>query len=106
MLLGPLATTALLLLSFAPYVRLAWRDESLHRRARRVPRLEQLLHLACYADSRGDRVMPFEGVTRFLTKILDDKGRLDSVQVTGGEASLPRVSTTSSRGCTPSRASR
>jgi uncharacterized radical SAM superfamily Fe-S cluster-containing enzyme len=42
----------------------------------------------CYADSRGDRVMPFEDVTRFLTKILDEKGRLDSVQVTGGEASL------------------
>ena len=45
-LLDPLATNALVLLALAPYLRLAWRDEVLHRRARRVTRLEQLLHLA------------------------------------------------------------
>lgn len=44
--LEPLGANALLLLALLPYLRLAWRDESLHRRARRVPRLEQLLHLA------------------------------------------------------------
>jgi uncharacterized radical SAM superfamily Fe-S cluster-containing enzyme len=42
----------------------------------------------CYADSRGDRVMPLPEVTAHLTRILDARGRLDSVQITGGEASL------------------
>ena len=42
----------------------------------------------CYADSKGDRVMPLEDVREFLLKILDAKGGLDSVQITGGEASL------------------
>jgi uncharacterized radical SAM superfamily Fe-S cluster-containing enzyme len=42
----------------------------------------------CYADSKGDRILPFDDVKRYLTRILDEKGKLDSVQVTGGEASL------------------
>jgi len=42
----------------------------------------------CYSDSRGDRVLPFEDFKRHVGALIAGKGRLDSVQVTGGEASL------------------
>ena len=42
----------------------------------------------CYADSRGDRVLPFETFKEHMCRLMDQKGFLDSVQITGGEASL------------------
>jgi uncharacterized radical SAM superfamily Fe-S cluster-containing enzyme len=42
----------------------------------------------CYSDSRGDRVLPVEAFKRHLIDLVRGKGRLDSVQITGGEASL------------------
>lgn len=42
----------------------------------------------CYSDSKGDRVLPLESFQQHLRALLATKGRLDSVQVTGGEASL------------------
>lgn len=42
----------------------------------------------CYSDSKGDRVLPFDLFKRHLIDMARDKGRLDSVQITGGEASL------------------
>lgn len=42
----------------------------------------------CYADSRGDRLLPLEMFKRHMLDLAALKGRLDSVQVTGGEASL------------------
>jgi uncharacterized radical SAM superfamily Fe-S cluster-containing enzyme len=42
----------------------------------------------CYADSKGDRVLPLELFQRYLRELIAQKGTLDSVQVTGGEASL------------------
>ena len=42
----------------------------------------------CYSDSRGDRVLPIEAFKRHLIDLVQAKGRLDSVQITGGEASL------------------
>jgi len=42
----------------------------------------------CYSDSKGDRVIPLADFQRHLTALIAQKGRLDSVQVTGGEASL------------------
>jgi len=42
----------------------------------------------CYADSRGDRVLPFEEFKTHMQQLIEEKGSLDSVQITGGEASL------------------
>jgi uncharacterized radical SAM superfamily Fe-S cluster-containing enzyme len=42
----------------------------------------------CYSDSKGDRVLPLESFQAHVGALIAQKGRLDSVQVTGGEASL------------------
>jgi len=42
----------------------------------------------CYADARGDRLMPLEEFRRVVAELVAAKGGLDSVQVTGGEAAL------------------
>ena len=42
----------------------------------------------CYADSKGDRVFPIDDVMKHLARIIEVRGGLDSVQITGGEASL------------------
>ena len=42
----------------------------------------------CYSDSKGDRVLPLDTFKRHLSELAAAKGRLDSVQITGGEASL------------------
>jgi uncharacterized radical SAM superfamily Fe-S cluster-containing enzyme len=42
----------------------------------------------CYSDSSGDRLLTFDEFKNHVGKLLRDKGGLDSVQVTGGEASL------------------
>jgi uncharacterized radical SAM superfamily Fe-S cluster-containing enzyme len=42
----------------------------------------------CYADSRGDRLLPLEMFKQHMRELTALKGRIDSVQVTGGEASL------------------
>jgi 7,8-dihydro-6-hydroxymethylpterin dimethyltransferase len=42
----------------------------------------------CYSDARGDRKMPFEAFKAYILRLIDRKGDLDSVQLTGGEAVL------------------
>ncbi len=42
----------------------------------------------CYADARGDRKMPLETFKGYIRQLIDKKGTLDSVQLTGGEAAL------------------
>jgi 7,8-dihydro-6-hydroxymethylpterin dimethyltransferase len=42
----------------------------------------------CYSDARGDRVMPAELLERYIQRLIAEKGTLDSVQLTGGEAVL------------------
>jgi uncharacterized radical SAM superfamily Fe-S cluster-containing enzyme len=42
----------------------------------------------CYSDSKGDRVLPVETFKAHVAALAQRKGRLDSVQLTGGEASL------------------
>jgi uncharacterized radical SAM superfamily Fe-S cluster-containing enzyme len=42
----------------------------------------------CYSDSKGDRFLPFATFKRHLLALLEKKGGLDSVQVTGGESTL------------------
>lgn len=42
----------------------------------------------CYADSKGDRYLPLADFQARMLALLAQKGTLDSVQLTGGEASL------------------
>lgn len=42
----------------------------------------------CYSDSKGDRFLSFEEFRNHVEWLVREKGRLDSVQITGGEASL------------------
>jgi 7,8-dihydro-6-hydroxymethylpterin dimethyltransferase len=42
----------------------------------------------CYSDARGDRKLPLEAFQRYLDGLIEKKGGLDSVQLTGGEAAL------------------
>jgi uncharacterized radical SAM superfamily Fe-S cluster-containing enzyme len=42
----------------------------------------------CYADAKGDRLMPMEEFRRSIGALVAMKGGLDSVQVTGGEAAM------------------
>jgi len=42
----------------------------------------------CYSDARGDRKMPFDAFKDYILRLIERKGDLDSVQLTGGEAVL------------------
>ena len=42
----------------------------------------------CYSDAKGDRVLPLASFQKYMTKLIEQKGGLDSVQLTGGEAIL------------------
>jgi uncharacterized radical SAM superfamily Fe-S cluster-containing enzyme len=42
----------------------------------------------CYSDARGDRKMPFARFKDYILRLIERKGILDSVQLTGGEAVL------------------
>ena len=42
----------------------------------------------CYSDAKGDRKMPRADFERYITRLVEQKGGLDSVQLTGGEAML------------------
>lgn len=42
----------------------------------------------CYAESAGDRILPLAQFKTHIAGLLQQKGQLDSVQVTGGEAAL------------------
>ncbi|MCB1607801.1 MAG: radical SAM protein [Xanthomonadales bacterium] len=42
----------------------------------------------CYSDSKGDRILPLADFQRHLSALLAQKQGVDSVQITGGEASL------------------
>jgi len=42
----------------------------------------------CYADAKGDRLLTMEDFRRSVSALVELKGGLDSVQITGGEAAL------------------
>ena len=42
----------------------------------------------CYSDAKGDRVLPISSFKQYMTRLIEQKGVLDSVQLTGGEAIL------------------
>lgn len=42
----------------------------------------------CYSDARGDRILPLDRFERYMLRLIQQHGTLDSVQLTGGEAIL------------------
>ena len=42
----------------------------------------------CYADSKGDRLLSLEAFREHVSRLLDAKGTLDSVQLIGGEPTI------------------
>lgn len=42
----------------------------------------------CYADAKGDRILSMDEIRTFIGDLIRDKGFLDSVQITGGEATI------------------
>ena len=42
----------------------------------------------CYSDAKGNRIMSLELFQKYMLKLIEQKGGLDSVQLTGGEAIL------------------
>jgi uncharacterized radical SAM superfamily Fe-S cluster-containing enzyme len=42
----------------------------------------------CYADSKGDKLLPFKTFCETVVNLIALKGSLDSVQITGGEAAV------------------
>ncbi len=42
----------------------------------------------CYSDAKGTRYLPVDELARTIRALVDKKGQLDSVQVTGGESLL------------------
>ncbi len=42
----------------------------------------------CYADANGDIYLPYSAVKDYILNLIEQKGSLDSVQLTGGEASM------------------
>src|SRR5204863_4491675 len=42
----------------------------------------------CYSDARGNRKMPLASFKQYILRLIEKKGGLDSVQLTGGEAIL------------------
>ncbi len=42
----------------------------------------------CYSDAKGNRKLPLADFKTYLQRLIDQKGHLDSVQLTGGEAVL------------------
>jgi uncharacterized radical SAM superfamily Fe-S cluster-containing enzyme len=72
-----------------------WLDEFTDQRANKtctvLVEITNACNLACrvcYADSKGDRVLPLEKFKEHLEQLIVQKGFLDSVQITGGEACL------------------
>jgi hypothetical protein len=42
----------------------------------------------CYSDAKGDRYVPLATFRRSIEQLIEQKGTLDSVQLTGGEATM------------------
>jgi len=42
----------------------------------------------CYADAKGDRILSVDEIRTTISDLIRDKGFLDSVQITGGEATI------------------
>jgi uncharacterized radical SAM superfamily Fe-S cluster-containing enzyme len=66
-------------------------DQLLNRTCTVLVEVTDACNLACrvcYSESAGDRFLPFETFQAHMRALIDKKGLLDSVQVTGGESTL------------------
>lgn len=66
-------------------------DQSTNRTCTVLVEVTDACNLACrvcYSESAGDRFLPFETFKTHMRALIAQKGRLDSVQVTGGESTL------------------
>jgi hypothetical protein len=69
----------------------AFTDQSANKACTVLVEITNACNLACrvcYSDSKGDRVLPVDSFKAHVAELIRRKGRLDSVQITGGEASL------------------
>jgi 7,8-dihydro-6-hydroxymethylpterin dimethyltransferase len=81
--------------SCGPTVPGAWTYDSTDQRSNKtctvLIEITDACNLACrvcYADSKGDRVLSLEGFRDHVSRLLDEKGTLDSVQLIGGEPTI------------------
>ena len=68
-----------------------WTDQSSNKSCTVLVEVTDACNLncrVCYSDARGDRVLSVEQFRRYLDRAVRDRGGLDSVQLTGGEASM------------------
>lgn len=72
-----------------------WRDDLTDQRSNKsctvLVEITDACNLACrvcYADSKGDRLLPLEEFRRTILALVKLKGGLDSIQITGGEAAV------------------
>ncbi len=66
-------------------------DQDLNRTCTVLVEVTDACNLACpvcYSDSRGSRYLPFDTFRDHIRNLIQKKGALDSVQVTGGESTL------------------
>ena len=66
-------------------------DQLLNRTCTVLVEITDACNLACrvcYSESAGERFLPFEAFQAHVRALIEKKGMLDSVQVTGGEATL------------------
>ncbi|UJR78366.1 radical SAM protein [Sandaracinus amylolyticus] len=66
-------------------------DQSANRTCTILVEVTDACNLACkvcYSESAGDRYLPFAEFQKTILALIAQKGRLDSVQVTGGESTL------------------
>ena len=81
--------------SCGPAATGAWTHDSTDQRSNKtctvLIEITDACNLACrvcYADSKGDRVLSLEGFREHVSRLLDEKGPLDSVQLIGGEPTI------------------
>jgi uncharacterized radical SAM superfamily Fe-S cluster-containing enzyme len=68
-----------------------WTDQLPNKTCTILVELTNACNLACpvcYSDAKGDRKMPFALFREYMLRLIEQKGGLDSVQLTGGEAML------------------
>lgn len=72
--------------AFAP-----WTDQLGNKSCTVLVEVTDACNLACpvcYSDAKGERKLPLEKFQRYILDLIEQKGGLDSVQLTGGEAML------------------
>jgi 7,8-dihydro-6-hydroxymethylpterin dimethyltransferase len=81
--------------SCAPLPTAAWPHDFSDQRANKsctvLVEITDACNLACgvcYADSKGDKLLPYDQFRHTIVELVKQKGGLDSIQITGGEAAV------------------